>query len=511
MKTVWRVTTSSPTTISMQDGNPASLWNLLDKDGSHIPVLTLAWAYILSARWAEIIPGASIGYTDSRAEVGPAEHADTKNCVFDIGTVSESAYRWWSAILATGEGWNACIGQNGKPLSSPWAVKMQWSPGITILQRGAHSQPLQFDPPSYSSALSYILDYVAYHDVHDQSYAAFAAALLLPTRQRISRSVSWRLPRFSSKTRPQQVSKHADPPWGSNIQQLDRLLTMSCNATGVQSLLSSSFIEPDLPCNICGAWLQGAFAVLDSPPAREPPIMARILMQRSPKLDFLWLGAIVMDVHSYIMKWARPAANLIDLPTAGWTDTYISFLQKSVSTHRLNGEILRSDEAKLMFLAQTEFHTTRPLVPLVPFTPFGSTAVKDCVLDVQIHSSCSGSHGLRYAGWSWDCKDNSIRSQNWPPSLLGKGTRADTAAIDGLQIDYSKLDRDMDCSEPMTRSMFNWLRGVDGYPVNEQDIRNHEWIADAMSSDEEIDTPEGDGGSTLGRGVGPWMSKHITT
>ncbi|RCI07447.1 hypothetical protein L249_4544 [Ophiocordyceps polyrhachis-furcata BCC 54312] len=39
---------------------------------------------------------------------------------------------------------------------------------------------------------------------------------------------------------------------------------------GMSSLLSSSFIKPDLPCNICGAWIQGAFAVLDVTLAQEP-------------------------------------------------------------------------------------------------------------------------------------------------------------------------------------------------------------------------------------------------
>jgi hypothetical protein len=38
-------------------------------DQNYLPMLILAWAYILSARWAEIMPeGASLGYTSSMAD-----------------------------------------------------------------------------------------------------------------------------------------------------------------------------------------------------------------------------------------------------------------------------------------------------------------------------------------------------------------------------------------------------------------------------------------------------------
>ncbi|EJP62012.1 uncharacterized protein BBA_09060 [Beauveria bassiana ARSEF 2860] len=79
-------------------------------------------------------------------------------------------------------------------------------------------------------------------------------------------------------------------------------------------------------------------------------------------------------------------------------------------------------------------------------------------------------------------------------------------------VPYEKLDRDQDCSRSLTRSMFMWLRDADGYPVAEQAIREHVWIADESSSDEESDIlEEGEGGSNVGKNVGPWLAKGTTT
>lgn len=130
-----------------------------------------------------------------------------------------------------------------------------------------------------------------------------------------------------------------------------------------------------------------------------------MLMRRSPHLDFLRLGAILVELPHNIMKRARPAMYHMDLHAAAWTNTFISSVQRPVSTESCTGEITRADEARLMFLAQNEFHQ---MPPLIPFTPFGSIALLDCTLDVRLHASCAGHRGLRYADTSSDCNDDTI-------------------------------------------------------------------------------------------------------
>ncbi|KAG6092989.1 hypothetical protein E4U14_000476 [Claviceps sp. LM454 group G7] len=53
--------------------------------------------------------------------------------------------------------------------------------------------------------------------------------------------------------------------------------------------------------------------------------------------------------------------------------------------------IQRADKARLMFLSQTEFHSD---LPFNQFPPFGMIAARDCALEVQLHASCGGNHGL---------------------------------------------------------------------------------------------------------------------
>jgi hypothetical protein len=78
-----------------------------NEDDNRITVLVLAWAYILSARWAEVIPGASgPEYSDRQAEwdnssipskTGPS---DSNTVVISIGGINDDAARWWAAALA---------------------------------------------------------------------------------------------------------------------------------------------------------------------------------------------------------------------------------------------------------------------------------------------------------------------------------------------------------------------------------------------------------------------------
>lgn len=504
MKTMLRLSTPRATRIIFDDSRPTVTWDQFGKPGHHIPILTLAWAYVLSSRWTEIIPGATLEYTGNCA---PSYYPNGQVAALEtsvrVGNTSNDALRWWKAIFAENEGWEACI--KGRDVLSPWSVSVL-KPAISIVTES--EQPSVFDKVavSYTVATNYILDYVNYYDVQEENHTAFAAALLLPTQRHISNCLYWKRPQFpGNDKRHHKAESDRYPPWGKNEY---KLLTMSCNTTGIQSLLGSTFIEPDIPCNISGAWLQGAFAVLDTTAMQSPAILANMLMKKSPNIGFLWLGAIAMNSHNYIMKWAKSACVNVDLQAAGWTNTFISFLQRPVSISWPSNEITRADEARLMFLAQRPYQGA---APLVPFPPFGSISLKDCTLEVQSHAACAGQHGLRYAGISWDGKHGGtvFQSGNMAP-WAGVEVRID-ALVGELTNGYGNLDRDRECSEAVTRCMFSWLRGADGYPAAERAIREHEWIADEWSSDEESDTKHGDSRSSRGKNIGPWLLKGATT
>lgn len=180
-----------------------------------------------------------------------------------------------------------------------------------------------------------------------------------------------------------------------------------------------------------------------------------------------------------------------------------------MSGTRPDGVISKADEARLMFLAHDLHHS---FLPLTPFAPCGSTLLRACALDVQIHASCGYNHRLKYAGWSWHGQD---KTSIWQESATGsssvEGEGDDGSVCAGLEgIKYTHLDRERDCSETLTRSAFLWLRGDYGYPINEREIYQHEWIDDEESSDEDADIAEGDGKSRAGTGLGRRLSKTMT-
>ncbi|KAG6298397.1 hypothetical protein E4U09_000834 [Claviceps aff. purpurea] len=278
------------------------------------------------------------------------------------------------------------------------------------------------------------------------------------------------------------------------------------------ALLCSSFIDADLPCNVCDAWIQGSFAVLNEPEIRKPDVLRSMLSQRSPHLGILWLGAILLDMQRYIMTTARQVGYPNDLHSAAWTGTLISFIQQPVADYPPNVEtISRADEARLMFLSQAERHEE---MCFVDFPPFGKIAVRDCILEVQLHascSSCSGSHALLYAGFAWDCLGE-VRVAQDSESCVFEYNDATEHPVASMAICYDKLDRDTSRSVGTTRNIFAWLRNDDGWPVSERAIRD--WLDEDWSSEDDDETaaPEGDGKSTTSRRkVGPWLSRAVTT
>ncbi|KAG6023119.1 hypothetical protein E4U40_004170 [Claviceps sp. LM458 group G5] len=455
--------------------------------GLHIDTRSRGVLYATgTSTWQTSTGGYSVGVVE-----------ETNDPVVDLGVVTDEAVRWWAAVLAPGEGWVARIRHRGEDLRSPWSVSLQFSKNLTLTCRKTLSREGHGPPPSFSAAVQYIADYTKYHGIEDESHAAFAAALLLPTRRNISKRLCWSCPEWHKKRRePSVEQERCWPPWGKERNQLDKLMTMSCNAIGMLSLLCSSFIDPDLPCNVCGAWMQGAFTILDEPEAQKPDVLRGILVQRSPHLRFLWLGAILLDMQGYIMKRARPVAYFPELHSASWTGTLISFIQRPVPNYPANVDIIRrADGARLMFLSQTKCHSD---LPLVPFPPFGAMSVRDCVLEVQLHASCGGCHGLVYAGWEWDCDEDGKAAQD-PGGSSFEFCEANGPAVASMAIRYDKLDRSSDCSESITSYIFNWLRKDDGWPVGERGIPRT-WIGSQWSRVKgERVVPEGHGNSTTSR------------
>ncbi|KAL6409767.1 hypothetical protein AUP68_06162 [Ilyonectria robusta] len=402
------VSVSKPTTVCVSRDRQPYVPNPCKKDDNHIMILVLAWAYVLSARWAELIPGTKpLKHTSSCAKgfdctdlPSGQQHVPIS---VDLGTVDRDAARWWASVLAPQEGWLAAIHAPRQELRSPWSVRLP-KPPIFVLS--GHLGPSEapstssFSPAaSFAVAMRYLLEYTTLHGIEDQSRMALATALLLPLANFEGRRVSLPAPRTLHRkglrdvVRPGNEDRRAIP-----TPQLDKFLTLSCNLSGISALLSSIFFDPSVPCNLASPWLQGAFAVLDSVRA-DSHALTHILVRRNPRLSFLWLGAVITGAHTNLLRRARLGISDIELHSAVWTQTLQGFIQLPLSQNPTAGMIKRSDECRLLYLASEDHQSRRHLSP---WEPFGETAVEDTEIEVRLHVNCGG-HGLTYKLWTWCC------------------------------------------------------------------------------------------------------------
>ncbi|KAH8729259.1 hypothetical protein BGZ61DRAFT_491664 [Ilyonectria robusta] len=468
------VSVSKPTTVCVSRDRQPYVPNPCKKDDNHIMILVLAWAYVMSARWAELIPGTKpLEYTSSRAKGFdftdlPSSQQHVPISV-DLGTVDEDAARWWASVLAPQEGWLATIHTPRQELRSPWSVRLP-KPPIFVLS--GHLRPSEvpstssFSPAaSFAVAMRYLLEYTTLHGIEDQSRMALATALLLPLANFEGRRVSLRAPRILHRkglrdvVRPGNEDRRAIP-----TPQLDKFLTLSCNLSGISALLSSIFFDPS------------AFAVLDSV-RPDSQALTHILVRRNPRLSFLWLGAVITGAHTNLLRRARLGISDIELHSAVWTQTLQSFIQLPLSRNPRAGMIQRSDECRLLYLASED---------------------QDTEIEVRLHVNCGG-HGLTYKLWTWCCTNgnqdvhpssNSAPVQTLDPLYCPDPRNSEIISIDAdrnrdIVVPFDDFDpEDDDASAQATLRVLMWLRRG-GFPATEQGMRRHEWLCEVLDQEDE--------------------------
>ncbi|KAL5041934.1 hypothetical protein BDW71DRAFT_217353 [Aspergillus fruticulosus] len=437
-----------PTPLSVSADLDQSHQKWFNTEENHIYVLVFAWSYILSARWAQLMPEATLAYTDSKAY--PSDKPQEQDsAVVDIGVADDEAARWWAAILAPEEGWEAYITIGKDKFRSPWSISLPANPKFSLSYDNNHYLLLD-TAISAATAFRFLYDYCALHDIVDQGYAALSAVLLLPLLHGSRKDVVLPRPKFSHKQKCKVGAAKC------NIQ-----LDLAWVQEG-RSLLSSVLYEPGIACNVVSPWLQSIFAVVNS--VEDNRILVYMLMSRVPHLAFLWLGGAMLDIHKDVLRDGQFGLIPTEPHAAVWSGTMQSFMQEPIRP-AVNNSILRSDECRLLYLTQEERHTRWPICQ---WRPFGATALKDTEIDVRLHANCTG-HGVQYVGWKWTCRDGRAAHQTSKPALAPTSLPAEPV-IPNITVRYEALDHgEESASENATRSIFGWLR-VEGYPPGEEKI-----------------------------------------
>lgn len=253
---------------SAQD-KPNHLFSSRDKN--YVAVLMLAWAYILSARWVEIMPEpCSIRYTDSCASHDQDATAKCRNSAgtieLDIGAASQEEARWWAGVLAQDQGWQATLRSGHRILFSPWQIHLRSTQRFSIntnILPSASNNPT----PSFTEAKAYLQRLCQRHDIFDQSLAALAAVILFPSfgasqELQIPTPRMREQPTIRSKPAQDNARQHHDRLFQTDY--LDKCLASSCYTKGTRPLLLSVFYEPSINCNAVTPWLQGLLAAINA-------------------------------------------------------------------------------------------------------------------------------------------------------------------------------------------------------------------------------------------------------
>ncbi|GLA34046.1 hypothetical protein AnigIFM63309_004073 [Aspergillus niger] len=413
-------------------------------------------------------------------------HSDKQHVIkIDIGDdACAEEVTWWHAVLCSDICWDAITKYNGHEYLSPWSLSAMGA-GLTVATKDFLN--IRADPPDSWTALDYLRRFCVRHRLYAQCSVALAGVLYIPFLR--GRTIALPFPKESSQLK----SKESDG--GSTVsvpelfkehgQLLAKYMTLSSNAWGLRSILCSTFFNKDIECNLVSAWLNPAFAILNSISSKNKSTAA-FLVNRQPRLGILWLGALLTDLAKSILRDVRAGMTALDLPASAWTETTQSFLTSEIRP--INGDsIPRDDECRLLFITASEGHD-RP--PIWPWKPFGATHLSDTELSVREHAQCTG-HFLEYDSWEWVLTDNRAikisREQNSQPTdeTLQYPHNRDSPKLE----DYTYNFFSQSLSEGATRGIFEWLRST-GYPSSERPIYQHSWFDMEGTDDEEAPDDE---------------------
>ncbi|KAE8318849.1 hypothetical protein BDV41DRAFT_589613 [Aspergillus transmontanensis] len=472
--------TQIPAQIEFSVNAPFATWPNIEgiyhgTEDNHIAALFLAWAYILSARWAELLDRSTdhrcrIDHIYKTNHVIPESFSEyTEEAVAD--GFEEAQVFWWDAILAGNSGWKITAEYNQKTYLSPWSISIHDSQFIRARQITPSNH---FPPPSSFTASEYLVRFCTHHQLYSQCSAALSAALCIPLFS--GRLASLPVPKLSAKpmSRAQQTADHSSLRLISNYwNHLPYFMTLSSNLWGMRSLLGSTSFETGIECNLVSARLNPAFAVIN--PILENGNLvqlATILGRRRPQL-----APPRSELHDI-----RDGLTAIDLHAAAWTGTTNSFISLKPGVAQEH-TIRREDECRLLFITASVGYIR---VPGSVWKPFGQTSISDTDLAVPEHAHC-GCHCFEYHSWYWCFTDGEIED---PGLELTPSVGGVLRIGEGLELPLN-IPCDNSLSEGETRSIFQWLR-MSGYPASERAIYQHKWMDAGSSSEEEVD----DGGSS---------------
>jgi hypothetical protein len=444
---------------------------------NHLAAFTCAWAYIISAVWAESHAG-EINYTTHCMRVPNSDDLQSSASLTMIDGCDEREAEWWSAVLTTGSGWKSTIKRDGEEYLSPWAIEIE--DGVFAISGYTASNGRYYGKPATArEALDFLSRYCTTYGLHLQGRAALSAALTLPTHS------VWRRP--AKLPRPLHLAEQQQ--WGSGTSDLefDDLLVqlpylMTISSYGILSILRSALYDPQVYCHRAGAWLNPV--LVNWPTSNEK--IAILGSIRSPEAGGWWMGAAITSLPSKTFMPTIVGSGMwkTDLTMSWWTKTHHSFscllltekIHPQIATESGESLIDRVDEALLLLLTSArgpEGNLTRP--SMSPWRPPGRSIFSRSSLDVQKHAECG--HFLQYRKWIWAGLNSEIIDLGHTFKNLGCTRHQPIKTVANVHVHVNSLN---DCNRDLwvhpTRSIFSWLSEMRGPEADESDVNTAELL-----------------------------------
>ncbi|RKK30989.1 hypothetical protein BFJ66_g14473 [Fusarium oxysporum f. sp. cepae] len=430
-----------PTSCSISASSNFRVWETKANNG--IALLTLGWAYILSASLAER-QGLSMEY-------GPLLASPASSTVLDLGYASPSELRWWKAIITPGLGWSV----TGSRLT-PWAIAVR---NLEIRIGGTAESRQQ--PPTAQQAACYLSRLCDAYELGSQCSAALAAALTIPLHANTTplKSAMIELPKPSFTIYYEHSESSRSTP--ADFHLIDYYMTLSLCPWVLGPSLWSIFWSPHVPCNRVGAWMAPIVDVLEPVIQNDDmELLAKIFSFSS--FSSLWLGLMLCGRGAFIRSILPSLTKLRDYPffrpnvdAAAWTGVAQSFIDHGLSGPAADGTVSRADVWRMRHdfshLYQDE---TFSYTPPYGWPPFGRMRAEDVELEIRGHLACL--HQWRYMHWTWSFSGSTdtgfssrgMRTQHPDGESTAAGKESN------VQINDGELVRSI--SQTATEAVFRW-------------------------------------------------------
>ncbi|PYI00192.1 hypothetical protein BO71DRAFT_341601 [Aspergillus ellipticus CBS 707.79] len=453
----------------------------------YLTSITLAWSYIISCRWVEILQSAG------------------ETCMLFHQNDTEYTVGFWETINQNR--WSAQIKRDKGTWFSPWMLQ-QHNPDLHQNWGWVRTSP--------DSALAFdiLLEFCTSEQLEQEFLVGLATVLLLTSRN----TPSPRMEPPITISRPATKSAQSHTKFRQLFKRIDKCMSLSATQDALESLLCSAFFNPGIPCNLVGAESFGIKQALLAD-GTEYDTFLKGIATRAPYLIFFWRAAVQNDQVLPLLNLALRRLPPICLVAAFWTNTIQSFLQVKYFSQSIKPDfITRAEEFSISFYCRNETP-----VPWTPSPPFGVTNLENLSLEIKAHHEHS--HWPRSWSNKWVLRSGenvTINSKDQiPPQLFPHPYHNYPNSIESLEKPSYPRQVAEEQSWNATSRLFNWHRHYDdGLWLDDgtcdiqfiRHLQQHPWIVDPFDDDDDDECdPSGEGEHPRSRNkrVSEWNAQVV--